>query len=232
MQPDEVYIGQLVGCMEAIRAGVTTVVDHSHVLNTPDHAIQAISATKRSGIRSKYCYSRQSHATSIDPELRFDNEASSREWHLEQFESLAKLDGGRLSDRIDLGLAYDSLLNEVGDVAEHHKVINLAREHGASLITAHAVGGPVGRFSSHCIRNWHEAGLLKNDVLFSHANGLVHVEKDPKEWEYLKTSGAKVSITPEVSCSVYKAVPPKQIAYLLLGRTWHGSWKSGNFRVH
>ena len=35
--PHEVFWGQLAGCMEAIDAGTTTVVDHSHLNYSPDH---------------------------------------------------------------------------------------------------------------------------------------------------------------------------------------------------
>ena len=37
-RPDDVYAGNLWGSLECINAGITTLVDWSHIINTPDHA--------------------------------------------------------------------------------------------------------------------------------------------------------------------------------------------------
>src|SRR5262249_4991649 len=37
-RPDDVYAGNLWGALECINAGITTLVDWSHIINTPDHA--------------------------------------------------------------------------------------------------------------------------------------------------------------------------------------------------
>lgn len=36
-RPDDVYLGQLGGCLEAIDAGTTFVLDHSHATYSQDH---------------------------------------------------------------------------------------------------------------------------------------------------------------------------------------------------
>ena len=41
-RPDDVYAANLWGALECINAGITTLVDWSHIMNTPDHADAAI----------------------------------------------------------------------------------------------------------------------------------------------------------------------------------------------
>ena len=35
--PEDAYWGQLSGCLEAINAGTTLVLDHAHIAYTPEH---------------------------------------------------------------------------------------------------------------------------------------------------------------------------------------------------
>jgi cytosine/adenosine deaminase-related metal-dependent hydrolase len=56
MRPDDVRIGDLVTALGAINAGVTTVLDWSHIGNTPAHTDAAIEGLRASGIRAVYAY--------------------------------------------------------------------------------------------------------------------------------------------------------------------------------
>ncbi len=53
-RPEDVYIGDLVSALGAINAGVTTVLDWSHIGNSPDHTDAAIEGLKEAGIRAVY----------------------------------------------------------------------------------------------------------------------------------------------------------------------------------
>src|SRR3990170_3343535 len=55
-RPDDVYAGNLWGSLECINAGITTLVDWSHIMNTPAHADEAIRGLKESRIRSVFAY--------------------------------------------------------------------------------------------------------------------------------------------------------------------------------
>ena len=55
-RPDDVYAGNLWGSLECINAGITTLVDWSHIINTPDHADAGIRGLQESRIRSVYAY--------------------------------------------------------------------------------------------------------------------------------------------------------------------------------
>jgi cytosine/adenosine deaminase-related metal-dependent hydrolase len=55
-RPDDVYSANLWGALECINAGITTLVDWSHIMNTPAHADEAIRGLSESGIRSVFAY--------------------------------------------------------------------------------------------------------------------------------------------------------------------------------
>ena len=47
--PEDVYAGNYVGALEALDAGVTTLLDFSHCINTPDHADEAVRGLRDAG---------------------------------------------------------------------------------------------------------------------------------------------------------------------------------------
>ena len=55
-RPDDVYAGNLWGALECINAGITTLVDWSHIMNTPAHADEAIRGLQELGIRSVFAF--------------------------------------------------------------------------------------------------------------------------------------------------------------------------------
>ena len=55
-RPDDVYAGNLWGALECANAGITTLVDWSHIMNTPEHADEAIRGLRESGIRSVFAF--------------------------------------------------------------------------------------------------------------------------------------------------------------------------------
>ena len=57
MRPEDARIGDLVSALGALNAGVTTVLDWSHIGNTPAHAEACIDGLRASGIRAVYGYS-------------------------------------------------------------------------------------------------------------------------------------------------------------------------------
>ena len=55
-RPEDVHIGDYAGALEALNAGITTLLDWSHINNTPDHADAAIQGLKDAGIRAVYAH--------------------------------------------------------------------------------------------------------------------------------------------------------------------------------
>src|SRR5512133_3108916 len=55
-RPDDVLAANRWGALECINAGITTLVDWSHIMNTPAHADAAVQGLKESGIRSVFAF--------------------------------------------------------------------------------------------------------------------------------------------------------------------------------
>jgi 5-methylthioadenosine/S-adenosylhomocysteine deaminase len=51
-EPDDMYAANLIGMLDALDSGITTIVDWSHNNNTPEHADAAIQAVFDAGIRA------------------------------------------------------------------------------------------------------------------------------------------------------------------------------------
>jgi 5-methylthioadenosine/S-adenosylhomocysteine deaminase len=55
-RPEDAYIGDLVTALGAINAGVTTMLDWSHIGNSPEHTDAAIRGLREAGIRAVYAF--------------------------------------------------------------------------------------------------------------------------------------------------------------------------------
>jgi 5-methylthioadenosine/S-adenosylhomocysteine deaminase len=54
--PQDAYIGNLVGALDQINSGVTTLFDWCHIVNTPAHADAAVDALREACIRAIFAY--------------------------------------------------------------------------------------------------------------------------------------------------------------------------------
>ena len=52
----DAYIGNYCGALESIDNGITFLIDHSHIMNSPDHADAAVKGLRDSKIRAVFCY--------------------------------------------------------------------------------------------------------------------------------------------------------------------------------
>ena len=55
-RPEDVHIGDYAGALEALNAGITTMLDWSHINNTPDHADAAIQGLKKTAELVPLCH--------------------------------------------------------------------------------------------------------------------------------------------------------------------------------
>lgn len=71
-RPEDVYAGGLAGALECLDAGITTLVDWSHIQLTPAHTEATVEALRRSGIRAVlgYCYGGPDGAVGLASEGR------------------------------------------------------------------------------------------------------------------------------------------------------------------
>ncbi|KAI0638483.1 Metallo-dependent hydrolase [Trametes polyzona] len=189
LTPEEVGIGTLAGCLEALSNGVTTILDHFNTAHTPAHADAALRSVLESGARVIWALARQSSATRVFPQPAFENEVATEKWQREKVKELGANGGNLRPDgRVTLGLAYD--ISWQGPIETHKEWLDYARANSVKLVTAHVSGNTT-------VAAWRDGGLLGQDVLFSHCNHLGHhTPADEEAWAALKESGAAVGATP------------------------------------
>ncbi|KAG8938161.1 hypothetical protein FRC03_007559 [Tulasnella sp. 419] len=185
IEPEDAYISQLIGNLEALSAGVTSVVDHCHLTTSEAVAESLLEATKKSGIRSYFCYARWEE---------FPNGSGRKEWQMAQIDRFAAQLKG--SERITLGVGIDGMGEPFFDELKND-IFPLADKHGIDVFSTHYVGGPnlLGAGGANAFAS---RGLLENkSLLFVHANAL-----EPSEYEAIKNSNSGISATPEIEMAM------------------------------
>jgi cytosine/adenosine deaminase-related metal-dependent hydrolase len=181
-RPEDTYAGTLLGAVEALDAGITTVVDWSHNLNGPEHADAAWQALVDAGGRAVFAY-----GASNEQALSRDGSPHTRD--------VARLRAGVGSDdsaRVTLGMAvrgpeFSALDAAAGDWA-------LARELGVP-VTVHVGGGLRG--AGRHVAALAERGLLGPDTTYVHCNLLADDELDA-----IAGAGGRASVAPEVEANM------------------------------
>ncbi|CVK85967.1 related to cytosine deaminase and related metal-dependent hydrolases [Fusarium mangiferae] len=182
-KPEDVFWGQLGGCLEALEAGTTTIVDHAHISYTPEHNNAALSATISSGIRSIYCYCPTGRVKTWKP---FEMEEQLLpSWLFEQLTSLCK-NGPFSNGRVTMGFAFDSFYLPKDVVVN---IFNQVRGLGIKTITSHYVPSLLPGSTVDLLESY---GLLEKDILLSHATPL-----NDSDAQKLQRVGASISSTPD-----------------------------------
>jgi 5-methylthioadenosine/S-adenosylhomocysteine deaminase len=145
-RPEDVYLGNLLGRIEALGSGVTTLLDWFHRADRPENADAAIQALRDAPGRSIFCYG--AAGPDIAPEIR-------------RVRALLPDEGMALGLR---GPVMSTMDDTAADVA-------LARELGLRVSThVHGTGGwPHG---DRPIAGMRERGLLDDRTTVVHGNGL------------------------------------------------------------
>lgn len=177
-QPDDVYAGAHAGALASIDSGTTTVLDHAHILNSPEHADEALTAVTDAGIRAVWAYSLNEVPL---PTPVFT--AAGQRW-----DDLRRIRRTHTDGLVMLGVAP----NEVGSVPWGTLVAEykLARELDLPL-TAH-LDGTWGPARAPEVEWLHRAGVLGSRQVFSHAN-----TASDTELRLLADHGAAVTSTPD-----------------------------------
>lgn len=188
--PEDVRIGNLMGALDQINNGVTTLFDWCHVVNSPAHADAAVDALQDARIRAVFAYG--------TPMWLF----GTKEPHPAD---AARMRRTRLSS--DEGLVTMALAIRGTDFAPGtaEADIRFARELGliASFHVACAKHGP----RPQDMGSLADQRLLGPDVNVVHANFL-----RGDEFKTLADHGATVSITPEVEMMMGLGLPPTGLA--------------------
>jgi 5-methylthioadenosine/S-adenosylhomocysteine deaminase len=189
-RPEDVHIGDYAGSLEALNAGVTSLLDWSHISNTPDHSDAAIQGLKDAGIRAVYAHGMPTGG----------------EWwsfsELEHPEDIRRIRDTYFSSDdglITLAMAARQPGNSNFDVAKHDWA--LARELGI-LISVH-VGMRLHNLHYNPVKDMHDLGLMGPDVCYIHMTDLTDQELD-----WIAETGGKASIAPYVEMLMGHGPPP------------------------
>jgi 5-methylthioadenosine/S-adenosylhomocysteine deaminase len=192
-RPEDVYASNLAGALECVNAGITTLVDWSHINNTPEHPDAAINALQETGIRAQYAYG--SANTSLQDYWFGSTIVMPREDIERVRNTYFSSDEGLLT----MALATRGPGFCVDDVVRAEW--QLARELGLPITVHVGMGRVAGRFGM--LKLLDDLGLLGSDTTYIHACYL-----DDDEWQLVKQSGATLSIAPLVEMQMGHGCPP------------------------
>ncbi len=177
----DVYAGNFVGALEALEAGVTTILDFSHCNNTPEHADAALQGLRDAGIRAMFAYG---YYPSPAPEPVFTD-------HEERLADARRIREQELSGEdalVTMGVA----LTELGLLPFEQTIAEArsARELGVPSVLH--TGCTWGSLVTEGIPELDHHGLLASDQVHVHCNTL-----DERDLRRLAEHDCKVSSSPE-----------------------------------
>jgi cytosine/adenosine deaminase-related metal-dependent hydrolase len=190
---EDVHASNVAGALECLNAGITTLVDWSHINNTPEHPDAAVAGLRETGIRSLYAYG--SANTSL-ADYWFDSKIAVPPDDVRRIrETYFSSDDGLLT----MGLATRG----PGFCQEHvvRGEWELARELGIPITVHVAMGRLAGRFGM--IKQLGDYGLLGPDTTYIHC---CHFSEE--EWRLVVDSGGRISIAPQVEVQMGHGWPP------------------------
>lgn len=195
---EDVYASNLAGSLECLNAGITTLVDWSHINNTPDHPDAAVSALKETGIRAQYAYG--SANTSLAKYWFNSAEVIPADDVRRIRETYFSGDDGLLT----MGLATRGPGFTQDDVVKAEW--GLARELGIPLTVHVAMGRLAGRYAM--VEQLDRLGLLGPDTTYIHCCYF-----SDHEWQRVADTGGTISVAAQVELQMGHGWPPVNKSY-------------------
>ncbi|KIW83485.1 hypothetical protein Z517_02730 [Fonsecaea pedrosoi CBS 271.37] len=207
--PDDIYWGQLSGCLEAIHAGTTTVLDHAHCAYSPAHAASALNATIDSGIRGIFAYSIPMRISKWDQSQCIPDQDLLPEWALKQIAELAQTQN-QPGAVVEIGMGFDFWFLPQEMVLG---MLAKLRQSGLRVLTSHAgcnafmgLQSPVPKFQSYKLLGApyppSETAREMPFLLLSHCNGLPQ-----EDLSILASTGTPISSTPGTEAQMGMSYP-------------------------
>jgi len=191
-RPGDVLVANHAGALEALNGGVTTLLDWSHISNTPEHSDAAIQGLKDARIRAVYAHGIPT--------------GTGENWwgfsELEHPKDIRRIretyfpsDDGLLT----LALAARAPGNSNFEAAKHDW--ELARELDIR-ITVH-VGMRLAGVHVHHIKNMDDLGLMGPDTTYIHCT-----DSTDEELDLIAATGGTASLAPYVEMLMGHGPPP------------------------
>ncbi|MCK2220256.1 amidohydrolase family protein [Actinomadura sp. ATCC 31491] len=182
-RPQDVHAGNTLAAIEALDAGVTTVVDWSHGLRTVEHADAAVDALR--SVPGRYVLA---YGNIQQPPAEWSTAPEFRDFVRRRVTG---------DDLLGFQLAFDVL----GDPSfPERPAFEVARELGVA-VTTHA--GVWGATSDEGIRLMHEHGFMTPETIYVHAASL-----SADSYHRIAATGGSVSVSTESEESAGQGYPP------------------------
>ncbi|MGG4147610.1 amidohydrolase family protein [Paenibacillus algorifonticola] len=189
LRPVDSYAANLLGALDALNAGVTTLLDWS-MIYSPEHADGFVQGLQNAGIRAVFAYGASGETEYWDrasQKIVSDDVYRIKKQHFSSDDQL-----------LTMGLAIRGPEFSHWDATVQE--IRLARELDA-ICSMHVGFGSWGP-DDRSIEKLYKAGLLGPDLNMVHANTMGY-----DEYKMLADSGASISITPEVEMMMGHGYP-------------------------
>lgn len=192
-RPEDVHASNYAGALECINAGITTLLDWSHINNTPNHPDAGIQGLKDSGIRAVYAYG--SANTSL-ADYWFESDIIMPE------DDVRRIKNTYFSSND--GLLTMALATRGPGFTKPEVVTaewNMARDLGIPITVHVGMGRMAGRFGM--VKQLADLDLLGSDTTFIHSCYL-----SDEEWQMVEDVGATISIAAQVELQMGHGQPP------------------------
>jgi 5-methylthioadenosine/S-adenosylhomocysteine deaminase len=201
LTPEHFYTGSLLGCVEAIRSGVTTVCEHNFLNPSPECALETIRAMQDAGLRAVFARTIMDageivpDCTKEKPEraFRLIEELIARYQNAEQLSFMTGPNTPPINTTSDLlrevrRFADANSIGVSAHVAESHSVVEAVRQqHGRNGV----------------VEFLQQFGIPAKNSIFAHS---VHVSND--EIQILRDTGTSVSHNPVSNMMLGDGVAP------------------------
>jgi cytosine/adenosine deaminase-related metal-dependent hydrolase/ribose/xylose/arabinose/galactoside ABC-type transport system permease subunit len=186
-RPEDAYVGNLISALGAIDAGITTLLDWSHIQGSPAHTDAVVEALQDSGLRAVFAYG-------------FPWWGKWEERQPSWFVRAATEHFPTKDQMLTLALAAPGPEFTDFEVSRDHW--KLARETDAR-ITTHVGVGSYGQ--DRKVEEFGEAGLLGSDTTYIHCTTL-----NDTEIQMIVDTGGTVSLASPVEMMMGHGMPPIQ----------------------
>ncbi len=199
-RPEDVYASNLAGALECINAGITTLLDWSHINNTPDHPDAGIQGLQDAGIRGVYAYGSA-------------NLSLNDYWNGSTI-AIPADDVRRIRDTyFSSGTTADGLLTMAvatrGPNFCAEPVVReewtMARELGLPITIHVGMGKYAGKWNM--VNLLDGMGLLGDDTTYLHCCYF-----SDEEWRLVADTKGKISIAPQVEMQMGHGQPPVRVS--------------------
>ncbi|KAE8374386.1 hypothetical protein BDV26DRAFT_270109 [Aspergillus bertholletiae] len=202
-EPDDVYCANYAAALSLLNNGVTTVLDHSHIMNSPAHADAAVKGLKDAAIRGTFCYGFYQNPkvpgdlSSMKADM-FDHTArinDARRVCQEHFS-----DNDAKSSLLTFGIALDEPPMQSRE--QNIRGLEIARTLGARITTVHTSVVSPGGPQAEVVEQFDDAKVMGPDLVFSHGGWMTD-----SEMAAVQSSGAGIVGTPDTELQMGMGYP-------------------------